>query len=70
MVVYIEYIVEVVMNMCVFNWVVCMVFIAIRIALIYVRRMFWSPCHLSNILGVVVGAIHCGPCNVAFYLSF
>lgn len=46
------------MNMCMFNWVVCIVLIAVSRVLSYTRRMFWWLGNLYDIWILLLGAIY------------
>lgn len=56
-------------NVCVFIWVVCLVLMAISMAFDYSQRMFWWSV-VSFILYVIGGVVYFGSCDVAFHLAF
>ena len=56
-------------NICVYVWVVCMVFIAMNMAFNYALRMFWYPGNLFDFLMFFVGDVYSRSCGITLYLA-
>ena len=53
-------------NRCVSNWMVCMIFMVINIALTFTRRMFWQSGNLCDIWVLSLGMNTLDPTMVPF----